>query len=481
MHFLQDRPLLCRVVVMGLVLQAFIVTAVAQDGVRWLPGDSNAVLAVDVSAAYKSPVAVQNQWAKRVAESFVAQEVFLPPSTRRVTVGAQLEFNAALEPVRQHIVMEMKAGSDLDGVASLTGGQVEKVGELRGLNLTNGRYVVEARPQQWLAVLPGGRQAALRWARSGTDKSAPLSTFLKTAVESVSEQYPIVVALDLADAVDPVAARDVLQDLPGTPLKGAALDSAAQVLSSVQGVVCRVHLGSNRAAQCRIEFGQSAEPLRAIAMPLVQAVLNRWGASLEDTSAWKSRVDGYALVFDGEVTATGLKRIMSIVHPPVVHADAATSPENTTSAIVAASRKYLNSVRHELDDLRATLKRTRDNHALWYERAGRTIDELPLKNVDQDLQQFGAKVSSSLRYQGQAERAANVRTGTRLAQTNSNTYFSGVGPYGGVYSGSLGNPTAIAAEGNEAAANVKFSEWKQIEDGLSGIRRTLTQRYNEDF
>jgi hypothetical protein len=128
------------------------------------------------------------------------------------------------------------------------------------------------------------------------------------------------------------------------------------------------------------------------------------------------------------------------------------------------------------------VKRTRDNHALWYERAARTIDDLPLKNVDTELQTFGARVSSSLRYQSQALRMSNVRRGTRQAQTQSNTYFSGIGPYGEVYRGVPGgNAAAIAAEENQAATAVKFVEWQQIEDGLVAIRRTLTNKYMEEF
>ncbi|MEK6260920.1 MAG: hypothetical protein AABP62_20150 [Planctomycetota bacterium] len=466
----------------GMIAHLFAATAFSQEAVRWLDKDSNAVLAIDVAAAYRSPIAKENQWAKKAAESFIAQEVFLPPSVSRVTIGTQLELNASLDPVRQHCFMELKPGTDLDTVAALAGGSVEKVGEHRGLAVAGGRYVVEAGPQKWLMVQPGGRQAGLRWARSGAAKSSQVSVFLTNAVESVSEQYPIVVALDLSDVVTSSAAKSVLEELPGSPLKGDVLEKATNVLASVQGVVCRVHLGTSRVAQCRIEFGQSAAPLQSVALPLVQAVLNLWGASLEDSTAWKAHAEDYALVFDGEITATGLKRLISVVHPPNVSAGGADAGESQPAATIAASQKYLHSIKHEMDELRATVKKTRDNHALWFERAARSIDELPLKNVDQDLQVFGGRVSSSLRYQGQTERMSKIRKGTRQAQTQSNTFFSGVGSYGEVYRRVPGgNSAAISAEENEAASSVKFSESKQIEDGMVEIRRKLTQKYNHEF
>jgi hypothetical protein len=298
----------------------------------------------------------------------------------------------------------------------------------------------------------------------------------------VSDEYPIVMALDLMDTVSLSDAKAVLQDLPGTPLKGASLDAAAKVLAGAQGILVKVHLGKTRQAQVRIEFGQSAAPLNSIAMPLVQTVLQQWGASLEDSTAWKAKVDGYALVFDGEVSATGLKRVISVIHPSFIPSEGADPAATQTSATIVASQKYIRSIRQELDGLQATMKRTRDNHALWFERAAKAIDGLPLKNVDPDLQIYGSKVSASLRYQSQSERMGNIRAGTREAQSKANTFYSGFGPYGEFYSNaSYGNTPAIRAEENEGSRNVRFTEMKQIEDGMVEIRRKLTNKYNEEF
>jgi hypothetical protein len=454
----------------------------AQDAVRWLPADSNAILVIDVAAAYKSPIAVQNQWTKKAAESFLAQEILLPPAAKRVTIGAQLDFGDALEPVRENVVLELKPGADLASVVAISGGEIEKVGDKAGLSLDNGRFVIEAAPQLWLMAQPGGRQATSRWVRTGINGDNALAPFLRSATTMVSDEYPIVMALDLMDTVSLSDAKAVLQDLPGTPLKGASLDAAAKVLAGAQGILVKVHLGKTRQAQVRIEFGQSAAPLNSIAMPLVQTVLQQWGASLEDSTAWKAKVDGYALVFDGEVSATGLKRVISVIHPSFIPSEGADPAATQTSATIVASQKYIRSIRQELDGLQATMKRTRDNHALWFERAAKAIDGLPLKNVDPDLQIYGSKVSASLRYQSQSERMGNIRAGTREAQSKANTFYSGFGPYGEFYSNaSYGNTPAIRAEENEGSRNVRFTEMKQIEDGMVEIRRKLTNKYNEEF
>lgn len=467
-------------VVFSLSLLAHRVTA--EDAVQRLPGDINALLIMDVAAVYQSPVAQQEQWAKKIASSFLAQELFVPPSAKRITVGAQLDLNDFLASTRQHVILEVKAGTDLAGVATLTGGELETIGDRNGLAINGGRYVVEAAPQVWLMAQPGGRQASLRWARAGAKSESQLPAFLDSASKMVTAQRPIIVALDLTEAVPLSAAKAVLQDLPGKPLRGADLDEAALVLSQTQGILCKIHLGTKRTAQIRVEFGRSALPLAAVGMPLAESVLQLWGASLEDAKSWTAKVDGYALVFDGELSATGMKRVISLVQPTLIPISEANSAANDTAAIVTASQKYLRSVRHELDSLEATLKRTRDNHALWFERSGKAIDSLPMKNVDPDLQVYGARVSSSLRYQAQVERMSNVRAGTRLAESKANTFYSGTGPYGEVYANySPGNAPAINAEENESSRNVRFSEWKQIEDGMAEIRRKLTQKYNQEF
>lgn len=459
----------------------------ADEALNWLPDGLNAILVIDANAAYRSPLAQEEKWAQKAAQAFVSQEIFLPPSTRRVTVGAELDLTGTLSPIRRYLVMEVKAGTELADLATVAGSTVEKTGDKQGLNILGGRYLVEARQAEYLMVEPGGRQAALRWVRTGPSESPRVSGFLKQAADGVSDQFPIVTALDLTDSVDLASAKGVLASLPNSPFSGGRLDSAAALLMTVRGIVCKVHLGTQRTLQCRIEFGESADPLEPVAIPLVAAVLDQWGASLDDQVNWRTRTERNVLVIEGNLSQSGMKRLMSVVHPPIVNSAARqtsqAAADASPEAMAEASRKYLRSIQHELDDLRGTLKKTRDNHALWYERSARTIDAMPMLRVDDDLLTFGARVSNSLRYQAQAQRVSNVRAGTANAQqqTQVGRRYGAVSPYdGNMYSSSAGR-IAIDAAANEAAVNVRFSEWKQIEDGLVEIRRSLTKKFNMEF
>ena len=191
-----------------------------------------------------------------------------------------------------------------------------------------------------------------------------------------------------------------------------------------------------------------------------------------------------------------MRQIVSLIAPGSGHRDlsaeetspsAATSPETIKATM---SQKYFRSVKGLIDELHQTLNKTRDNHADWFERYARKIDDLPIKDIDKDLLTFGGNVSNSFRYQAQAKRRAGVRSGVREAQPNdqTNSGYNSVGPYGtyGTYSWSTTvrvepERGQIRTEENAAATQVRISEWKQIEDGMVQVRRVLTERDNVEF
>jgi hypothetical protein len=142
-------------------------------------------------------------------------------------------------------------------------------------------------------------------------------------------------------------------------------------------------------------------------------------------------------------------------------------------------------VRTVLDDLNGTLRKTKDNHALWFEKSARKIDDLPMLNVDPELLDFGGKVSNSLRYQAQTQRSVRVQAGTVKAQTGANNVYGGtyVGPYGGWSTVRYTNADSAVIDqtARGQAQQVRFGEMKQIEDGYSQIRRRLTEKLMAEF
>ena len=99
--------------------------------------------------------------------------------------------------------------------------------------------------------------------------------------------------------------------------------------------------------------------------------------------------------------------------------------------------------------------------------------------------------SGSLRYQAQAKREAGLRSGVRASIPTYSVYgrygtgYTPNGSYGtyGAWVAKRDVPDTIAIETQEQApaTQIRISEWKQIEDGLVKIRRTLTERYKAEF
>jgi hypothetical protein len=243
------------------------------------------------------------------------------------------------------------------------------------------------------------------------------------------------------------------------------------------------------AGELRVELGSAAAELSPLLKTLLPAIAQRLGMAGSGVESWTWTTKGNAIVGSGPLTAAETRRILSVVqHATPVHAASAASPgaeAATAQPEVAASQRYLNSLRTILDDMQGTLLRTRDNHALWYERAADKIDDLPMRSVDSELLDYGQKVSSSLRYQGQVQRMANIGAGTTKKQTKAGNMYSYAYafPYRGyaVVNETSADPAAIDATANQQALDVRFSEWKQIEEGLVQIRRRLTEKLMADF
>ena len=259
-------------------------------------------------------------------------------------------------------------------------------------------------------------------------------------------------------------------------------------MASAYGITIGLTVDKDRTGQVALDFGKDADALKPILNKLVDAVLQRVGASTDEFTEWKWTVKGSRVTGTGPISPGSGRRLLSILEPPSITQvmSAASSEAPSDNKVGKTSQKYCKSIQVLLDDLSKTLHKTKDNHALWFERYGRKIDDLPKLNVDPDLLDFSAKVSSSLRYQGQVQRMSNIQAGTRTVQSGAN-YASGagyVGPYGayGWYKGVNSQAAdTIQAEQNQAAKQVRFSEWKQIEDGLADIRRTMTEKYQLEF
>ncbi|HUQ71964.1 MAG TPA: hypothetical protein VM165_20705 [Planctomycetaceae bacterium] len=460
----------------------------AADLTDWLPADLNAVLSINVAGLYDTPLAKREDWAGKARDAFVHHEAVVPPGLQEFVVGAELDLGNDFTPLRTFAVAAPKAGLTIESMAALSGAATFPLDGKPAVETSRGGVVVQAQPSVWIGVGKGGRQAAVRWLKAQKSSGADLKA-LRTALAQRGPKSQIALAINLSDAVNADNVDAVLSQLPDN-LAAAKKAKLIPLLTSAQHAVLSVTVSDAISGELRIELGSAAAELSPLLKALIPAVLQQLGMSGAGVDGWTWTTKGNAVIGTGALTASDTRRILSIVQHPTSSLAASasssgTDADATAKSLVVSSQRYLKSLRTILDDMQATLKRTRDNHALWFERAADKIDDLPMRNVDPELLDYGQKASSSLRYQGQVQRMTNVKAGTTKKQTKAgNTYSTAYAfPYRGyaVVNETGADPAAIDAAANEAALDVRFSEWKQIEEGLVQIRRRMTEKLMADF
>ncbi len=476
-------------------------TLQAADPIGWMPAEINTIARINVSDAFKSPLARKEGWQKKASEAFVHQDSIVPPGTKQILIGADLELADHLSVRQKYGVIVPDGDLTLKSLADWLPGGIEQVANHDAAQFHDGSYVIDTGTGVWLS-LEGTRQAISRWLNRGPEKGTThFSSYLQSALTAKVNSAPIMLAIDLQDNFSRDRILATLKQTDWFPSATAA-ERVADVLATAYGITINITFDKERTGHVALDFGQDATPLMPVLNQLVEAIMQRVGVSPEEFQDWNWSVKGSRVTGTGPVSPGGARRMISILDPPAVtqtiSAASAPPPETMDEKIAQTSLKYCKSLQVLLDDVRKSLSQTRDNRALIVERYARKIDDLPKLYVDDDLLQYGANVSNSLRYQGQTMRMANIRSGTRKLEagvnyTSFNSYV-GVGGYAGPYGGYVGpygsfqytstNPqgeATIDAQEKAGASQIRFSEWKQIEDGLVAIRTQMTKKYMLEF
>jgi hypothetical protein len=467
-------------------------TGIAADPVAWLPSGVNAIARINVSDIFDSPIAKNEGWFRKTAESFIQQESFIPPGTTQIIVGAELDLSDNFVARQKYSVLVPEKGLTFEKLSAWLPAGIETLSGKQATQFASDGYVVDAGDGCWLTAASGNRQLMSRWIRTGsTPGGSQLSPYLLSAVNSKHNPSQVLLAIDLQDSISAANAMEQIKSNDSFKSVSNA-KNIADVIESILGFTMLISVASERTGTITVDFGKDASPLKGGLENLIDELLGRVGVPAEAVLGWKWNLKGNQIIGTGPLTPGSGREVLSILDPPsITHAISATASTPATDAnprdqIAKNSLRYCNSLKVLLDDLRKTLNKEKDNHAILQERYSRKIDGLPKLNVDAALLDFSERVSSSLRYQGQVHRMNRIRAGTHKRQTFAAASMPGnVGPFGNYGGGNAfaagDSPGILDAQGNEAAKEVRFSEWKQIEDGLVAVRRAMTQKYQLEF
>ncbi len=495
---------------LGLVVSSVQAARPWDDLLRRVPESANAIFLIDVKGMHESPLGVKENWAKKHEAEFLAGTMQIPPKATHVVLSAQL--NERLRPVWEIGVGMMSVDIDMATVAKREQSSVVNVAGHRYVASARNAFFVELGPKTVAAYAPANRQEFSRWLRASDEaKDISIAPFLKNAAGKLDTRTQMVVALDLADMVDPVVARRIVESSKVFAGKDVDKDVMAKVLTRAQGLLLTVRIGdalvgSDRfKGTLRIEFTESIAPIKDQLKPFLSELIEEWGAAVADFKTWESRLEDKALILQGPLTGPGLRKILSLVMPPTPSFDPIEEPSPGMSekdVQAKASLRYFKAVSSLINDLRKELLNTTNQATVahWHETYARQIDALPVLNVDDDLLKWSAGVSMSFRALAGSLNGVALDTKNLEAQKQYNTIrigpsysYGGAGGFGGgSYGGGFNSGSTWhfdnyneikqkQGEAVKAGQKDRDAVWRTLEDETLAIRRRMTSKYQVEF
>jgi hypothetical protein len=360
-----------------------------------LPPQANAATVIDVNAIYSSPLAQKENWANQRPLPF-------PPTLLTVALASRID-PASLSGGKWEIgVANPKGRITMEQIAVREKGAVEDIAGALAVLSPRNVYFVEIQP--WIIGMtsPADRQEVAKWVKSLRNVPGGvvrLDPFLKAAVTSGDRLTQFIMAIDLADVVNPAHVLDSLIKNRQFQGKLNNPNAAAKVLSAVQGVKLTLLVTDAIHGELRFEFGEPAAPLLPWTKPLLMDFLAGRGASVEAMEDWTAEAADNAIVLKGPMREQGFRRILSLVAPPAPPADVAATPLSAEIKMLATQR-YFKTIQTYLDDLRKPSQTTQQDYskfATWYDSFAQKIEQLPTYAVDEDVANYGKATAYRLR------------------------------------------------------------------------------------
>ena len=464
-----------------------------------VPASANTLVLIDVAQTLQSPIAQQEGWGKKLELAYVERPVFLPPEANKLVLAATLQPSDDFSRLWELGVMEMSEPISMRSIARSEGGYVDTIDGTEVAWTPSDAYFVNLKDQKLGVMFPAERQFVSRWLKfANNNREVALTDYLKQATRLANEKVQILMAIDLANVVQPHEVIQKIEDSPLLKKTGLTAQEIVPILTSLQGATLRVAVGKDVQAQLRIDFGSDIASLEPVAKELVLSVLDDLGANVSDMESWKLSVKERAIHMEGPLSQDGQRRIFSVIELPSTKfsqlkdtAGEVQSPEEMPeSQIREASLVYFRSIDVLIRDLRRDLRGNKASAAVM-ERYSRKIDRMPILNVDPELLEFGAQLATTLRSMALSKRQGGIEYGAATAGMGGGGYSNYSIDYGyfgnligDAYSGaraSAADRSAMKAQAMANANSTRVEGFKLIDDATAAIRVKMTQKYQVEF
>ncbi len=479
------------VLLLGLVLwnAAPASAQVFKDLLPRVPDEANALVLIHAEKLRESGFA-RDFAAKTLRGSSQAHKHVIPhQDVKRVVLAAELTSNQ-LAPAWEIAVLDTKSPISLDALQAQGEGTAETLGNLAAVRLNSNAYLIALQQNLYGVFGPANRQKAMRWAeRSQSEKVSRLTPYLDRIAsypETVGTE--IMLGLDVTGMIDPAVLRENLKN--SVTLKSRSqvnTEDVARVLGSIQGIALGVKATDVLNGKLRIDFGRNPASIKEFAKPLLLEKLGDMGFMIDDLESWQVSVDDTTVYLGGELSAGGLRKVMSLIDPPslpVAKPEMSEMPSaSELDPMALPSQRYFREIDSLLTEMAKTDNRKYAKQAGWYDRNARKISQLSMVNVDPELLDYSLAMSTALRTM--AYKLRNQAAEAGQYSYNRQTYWSA---YGDWYNGYVTTYQTMPSEREKAEKMSKmygamsYADTVQtIGNATAEIRRRMVERYKLDF
>jgi hypothetical protein len=488
---------------------------------RDLPDATNALIIVNLQGLKLSAVGKRENWAQKYDTCYAAGTCSFPPQTRKLVQGAQIDL-ATLSDTWAIGLARMERPTSM---ATIMRNEASAPDQLEGYPVTlssRHAYFVELEPDLIGIVSPANRQHLGRWLRFvRRNKDVVISPYL-TQAAAPAEPSQVIMALDMADGVDPARIR---RGLTASKVLAAHpefdVGDVAKIVSTVRGIRLSLRVDDAINGTLTVDFTGSVQPLKSIAKPLFLEALSETGLYLEDLANWNTEVSEKSVTLTGTLSTRGFRRVSMLVQTPSVTSSplelgGANPPQRIenrpVNETVVSTQNYYSAIGTILTDLRDEKTKSTKDLANWYDRYAQRIDQLPILNVDPDLLNYGADVAGKLRAVGLSLKGVTIEE-KYLQKMKTQAYgglrqlvgykpdpvnfgwgwgsgggWGGWGSYGIDYTPAItsgaNNIIAMKAVQDNLIIQGKYARdqiWAAIDQETAALRRKLTAKYNVEF
>ena len=495
------------------------VTADFPELLKQIPASANALIVIKTKDI-ENKATMAN---KREIHSFAEAARFWPAlkswQPERLVMAAELDIQH-MHPLWEMAAIEFAKEPNLGQLAKSTDGVTDKLLDHDVIWLDNACILATGKNQLTL-VTPLNRQSATRWLRRIKNQdSIQLSPFLADVADTATvDATEITVAVDLENIFPPAQVGEAVKK---SKLFKEIETDPTKILVSVRGVVLKCRVNAEEMSAINVEFGEAVDSLAPIAKRMMINAMAKAGAMPSELGGWKATATGKQISLQGSLSASALKRVLSIasIGAAVAHSDAAaieqpSSPSANTDEgqaaaaeferlqVVRATKKYLKSVTDEVAEIEKQMDRTSlEQNALWINNSARKIEQLSTRRVDEEMVSYGQYVAKTLRslvgiyHEADDEVRANMawttpvfggRTVTNVPIPVYNRGGYRRMEYAPMVSQNLNlgyarqERRAVRDTGRFEANKVARDVLAKINDATSQIRDMMSKKYNEPF